>query len=117
MRQSLHGFTQTHVIGQANNVFVFPGMGLGVLAVGARRVSDKMFLAASKALAEAVKPAMVETGQLYPSISDVRATSAKVAKAVAHQAVAEGLAPPIDDINRRIDDEMWFPEYLPYRPV
>jgi len=108
---------RTHVIGQANNVFVFPGMGLGVLAVGARRVSDKMFLAASKALAAAVDREMVEKGQLYPSISDVRATSALVAKAVAHQAVAEGLAAPSVDIDGRIDEEMWFPEYLPYRAV
>ncbi len=108
---------RTHIIGQANNVFVFPGMGLGVLAAGARRVSDKMFLAASKALAEAVTPEMVESGQLYPSISDVRATSARVARAVAHQAMAEGLAPAMDGIDERIDREMWFPEYLPYRPV
>jgi malic enzyme len=85
--------------------------------VGARRVSDKMFLAGSKALATAVDREMVENGQLYPSISDVRATSALVAKAVAHQAVAEGLAAPSVDIDGRIDEEMWFPEYLPYRAV
>ena len=108
---------KTHVIGQANNVFVFPGMGLGTLAVGAREVSDKMFLAASKALAEAVTPQMAEAGQLYPSIADVRATSARVARAVAHQAIAEGLAPPMEDVDERIEHEMWFPEYLPYRPV
>jgi malate dehydrogenase (oxaloacetate-decarboxylating) len=76
-----------------------------------------MFLAASKALAEAVTPHMAEGGQLYPSISEVRATSARVAKAVAHQAIAEGLAPPMEDVDQRIEREMWFPEYLPYRPV
>lgn len=106
-----------HRIGQANNVFVFPGMGLGVLTVGARMVSDRMFLAASKALAADVGPELVEAGQLYPSISDVRATSAAVAKAVAHQAVSEGLADPLPDIDQRIEEEMWFPEYLPYRPA
>ena len=76
-----------------------------------------MFLAGSKALAEAVTADHVESGQLYPSISDVRATSARVARAVANQAVAEGLAPPIDNIEQRIEEDMWFPEYLPYRAV
>ena len=106
-----------HRVGQANNVFVFPGMGLGVLTVGARRVSDRMFLAASKALASAVGADLVGAGQLYPSIADVRATSAAVAKAVAHQAVSEGLADPMPDIDQRVEEEMWFPEYLPYRPI
>ena len=108
---------RTHRIGQANNVFVFPGIGLGVITVGAQRITDRMFLAASKALAEAVSPDLVDAGQLYPSITDVRAASARVAKAVAHQAVADGLAAPMDDINRKIDEAMWFPEYLPYRAV
>lgn len=107
----------TRRIGQANNVFVFPGMGLGVLTVGARRVSDRMFLAASKALAAAVAPELVAAGQLYPSIADVRVTSVAVAKAVAHQAIAEGLADPLPDVDQRIEEEMWFPEYLPYRPA
>ncbi len=108
---------RVHRIGQANNVFIFPGIGLGVLTVGAHQVSDKMLLAASKALASAVTAEQVDVGQLYPSMADVRATSAKVAKAVAHQAVAEGLAPPMDGIDQRIEEEMWFPEYLPYRAV
>ncbi len=108
---------RTHRIGQANNVFVFPGMGLGVLAVGAREVTDRMFLAAAKALADAVGPDLVAAGQLYPSMSDVRSASLEVAKAVAKQAMAEGSADPIPDIDERIEEEMWFPEYLPYRPV
>jgi malate dehydrogenase (oxaloacetate-decarboxylating) len=106
-----------HRIGQANNVFVFPGIGLGALTVRASQVSDRMFLAASKALAGAVTVEQVESGQLYPSIADVRVTSVRVAKAVAHQAMAEGLAPPVDNIDDRIEEEMWFPEYLPYRAV
>ncbi len=108
---------RVHRIGQANNVFIFPGIGLGVLTVGARRISDRMFLAGSKALAGAVTAEQVESGQLYPSISDVRATSAEVAKAVANQAVAEGLAAPVDNIEARIEEDMWYPEYLPYRAV
>ena len=108
---------RTHKIGQANNVFVFPGMGLGVLAVGAREITDRMFLAASKALAETVGPDLVAAGQLYPSIGDVRSTSLAVAKAVANQAIADGIADPMPNVNERIEEEMWFPEYLPYRPI
>jgi malic enzyme len=113
----VHYGGKRHLIGQANNVFVFPGMGLGVLTVCARKVSDKMFLAASRALASAVSSELVEAGQLYPSISDVRATSLLVAKAVAGQAIAEGLADPVPDLDDRLEAEMWFPEYLPYRPI
>lgn len=108
---------KTHRIGQANNVFVFPGMGLGALTVGARRISGRMFLAASKALAETVTAGTLASGQIYPSIADVRSTSLKVARAVANQAVAEGLADSVPDLDKRIEEEMWFPEYLPYRPV
>jgi malate dehydrogenase (oxaloacetate-decarboxylating) len=92
-------------------------MGLGVLTVGAREVSDRMFLAASKALADSVGKELVEAGQLYPSIADVRATSLAVAKAVANQAIADGIADPMEDVEQRIEEEMWFPDYLPYRPV
>ncbi len=113
----VHHEGRRHRIGQANNVFVFPGMGLGVLTVGARQITDRLFLAASKALADSVGDDLVESGQLYPSISDVRATSLAVAKAVANQALADGLADPMPDVEQRIEEAMWFPEYLPYRPV
>lgn len=108
---------RVYKIGQANNVFVFPGMGLGVLTSGAREVTDRLFLAASKALAARVSPDLVEAGQLYPSIRDVRDTSLAVARAVAKQAIADGLAEPVADIDELVEEEMWFPEYLPYRPV
>jgi len=107
----------THRVGQANNVFVFPGIGLGTLAVGASKVSDRMFLAASRALAARVTPDLIAAGQIYPSIDTVRATSQAVAVAVAAQAIEEGLAEPVDDLEAVIDADMWFPEYLPYRPV
>jgi malate dehydrogenase (oxaloacetate-decarboxylating) len=106
-----------HRIGQANNVFVFPGMGLGVLAVGARQVTDRMFLAASKALANTVGSDLLDTGQLYPSIADVRATSLAVAKAVANRAMTDGIADQVPDVEQRIGEQMWYPEYLPYRAV
>jgi malate dehydrogenase (oxaloacetate-decarboxylating) len=104
-----------HRIGQANNVFIFPGMGLGVLAVGAREVTDGMFLAAARALAEATSDELVEAGQIYPDIDDVREVSRSVAIAVANQAVTDGVADPVEDLESTIDAEMWFPDYLPAR--
>lgn len=108
---------KTYKIGQANNVFVFPGIGLGVLTVRAREVTDRMFLAASKALADRVSDDQAASGQLYPSITEVRATSLAVARAVAKQAITDGVADPMPDVDQRIAKEMWYPEYLPYRPI
>jgi len=102
-----------HRIGQANNAFIFPGMGLAVLGVGAREVTDGMFHAAAKALSEATSLDLVAAGQLFPDIESVRAVSRLVAIAVARQAIAEGVADPVDDLEFRIDAEMWFPEYVP----
>lgn len=104
-----------HRIGQANNVFIFPGMGLGIVTVKAREVTDRMFLAAAYALADEVGDDLLAQGQIYPDISDVRAVSRKVAIAVAEEAIAEGVADPIDELAQAIDAEMWMPEYLPYR--
>ena len=106
----------SHVIGQANNVYIFPGMGLGVLAVRARTVTDGMFLNAAKALAEHTPPSAVANGQMYPDIADVRAVAVSVARAVAERAIAEGVADPVDDVDAVIAAEQWFPDYLPMRP-
>ncbi len=108
---------RTHRIGQANNVFIFPGMGLGVLTVRARKVSDRMFLAAAKVLAASVSADLIEQGQIYPDISSVREVSRAVAVAVAREAIAEGLADEPDDLEGAIDAAMWMPAYLPYRPA
>jgi malate dehydrogenase (oxaloacetate-decarboxylating) len=105
----------THQVGQANNVFVFPGIGLGVISVKAREVTDGMFLAAARALASTVTDDMVAQGRLYPDMTDVRPVSRLVAAAVASQAISEGVAEPVDDLDEAIDSEMWEAEYLPYR--
>ena len=105
----------THRIGQANNVFIFPGVGLGVITSGARQVTDRMFLAAAQALAGTVTDEMLARGQLYPDIADVRQVSRAVALAVAAEAIAEGVADPIDDIEQAMDRERWEPEYVAYR--
>ena len=105
----------THPIGQANNVFIFPGMGLGILAVGAREVTDGMFLAAARALSSATPQDLIDAGQIYPDIEGVRDVSRTVAVAVASQAVAEGVADSVEDLDAAIKAEMWYPEYVPAR--
>ena len=105
----------THRIGQANNVFIFPGMGLGVVTVKAKEVTDSMFLAAAYALADQTGDELIAEGQLYPHIDDVRAVSRAVAIAVGNAAIEEGVAEPVDNLEELIDSEMWVPEYLTYR--
>ena len=102
-------------VGQCNNMFIFPGVGLGVLAVGARRVTDGMFLAAARALSAASPSRQDPTAPLYPSLSDVRAVSRQVAVAVAEAAQAEGIAPAHtpEALQRRLDDLTWEPRYRP----
>lgn len=106
-----------HRVGQANNVFIFPGIGLGVLASRASKVTDGMFLAAAKALAAAVADGDLKAGALYPPIDDVRSVSRAVASAVFAQAIADGVAEDVSDPGPLIDAEIWEPEYLPYRGI
>ncbi|GAB4151123.1 MAG: NAD-dependent malic enzyme [Planctomycetota bacterium] len=80
------------VPGQANNAYIFPGLGLGIVASGARRVVDGMFIAAARKLAELVRPEMLERGCLFPPLSRIREVSSHIAAAVAEIAFDEGLA-------------------------
>ncbi|MBX3228567.1 MAG: NAD-dependent malic enzyme [Labilithrix sp.] len=102
---------------QTNNSYVFPGVGLGVLAVDARRVTDAMFEAAARAVA-AVSPAKTDpTKPLLPPVTELREVARVVARAVARTARAEGLCEPFEDvqIDARIERLMWRPFYRPYR--
>jgi malic enzyme len=107
-----HGDRTIHV-SQGNNVYIFPGVGLGALAMRARSVSDTMFTAAAKALADQVAPADLEAGKLYPPLADMRKITRKIAEAVAEQAVAEGLAQVGDDpdVPALVDELIWEPRY------
>jgi malate dehydrogenase (oxaloacetate-decarboxylating) len=92
-------------IGQCNNSYIFPGMGLGILAVGARRVSDEMFMAAAEALSDR-SPALGDpNAALLPPLHDAREVAVEIACAVAAKAVDEGLADPCDAdaIRRRVE--------------
>jgi malate dehydrogenase (oxaloacetate-decarboxylating) len=92
-------------------------MGLGALAVGARRISDTMFKAAAGALAD-VSPARLDpTANLLPPVDDLRKVAIAVATAVGRAARNEGLCDALDDaaIARAIAAKMWDPKYCPYR--
>lgn len=98
-------------IAQANNALVFPGIGLGVITVRAKRVSDGMILAAAKAVAGAGMT-MRPGASLLPPVSDLRSVSAQVGLAVARQAISEGQAgEQPDDLVQAIADHMWQPTY------
>lgn len=104
---------RTIQIGQCNNMFVFPGVGLGVIASGARLVSDRMFLAAARALSASSPARRDPSRSLYPPLEDVREVSRQVAKAVYLAAIAEGLAEPMSpsQLEERIQKTMWEPRY------
>lgn len=106
-----------HRIGQGNNVFIFPGVGLGAIVSKASRVTNGMFLAAARALAECVSDELLELSSVYPQIDDVRAASQRVAKAVAKKAVEEGIARDPEGCEERVESAMWSPEYVELRPV
>ena len=113
----VHRRDGVHQIGQANNVFIFPGMGLGATTVGASRITDTMFLAAAKALAATVTDEQLEAGRIIPPITDAVTVARIVARAVGEQAVLDGVAAPIDDLEGALDALHWSPTYLPYRPA
>jgi malic enzyme len=104
-------------IGQGNNAFIFPGVGLGLWVGRVRRVTDGMFLDAAKALADEVTPADLERGLIYPELSRIRGCSQAVASAVVRRAIAEGHADPRgdDDVDMEVFRAMWAPRYLPIR--
>lgn len=105
-----------HVIGQSNNAFIFPAIGLAVLAVGARRISDGMLMKAALRLAEHAPSLKTPGASLVPAVDDIRAVCRSIAEAVAEQAEAEGLAPANDPATRRakLDATMWVPQYRDY---
>lgn len=108
---------RTFTIGQCNNVFIFPGVGLGVIASAARRVTDAMFVAAARALSSFAPSRVDPAASLFPSVDDVRTVSQAVALAVAAEAQRAGLAPTCapDELERRVASKMWTPQYLPLR--
>jgi malic enzyme len=105
-----------YLIGQGNNVFIFPGLGLGSLLCKAGRVSDSMISAAAHALAHAVSADELRSGLLFPSIGRLREVSRTVADAVMRQAGTEGIGLQFDADERRrlLDGAIWEPGYNNY---
>jgi malate dehydrogenase (oxaloacetate-decarboxylating) len=103
-------------IGQANNAFVFPGIGLGALIAEASEVTDGMFAAAARQLAEEIHDSDLQAGSLYPPIADIRRVTVGIARAVVRQARDEGVGRPLSDeaIVAAVAEAMWFPDYAPY---
>ena len=109
-----HG--RTHVPGQANNAYIFPGVGLGLLASRARRVTDEMFLAAARELAAHVADEDLERGLIYPPLRRIRDVSAHIGAAVADVAYRSDLAgrPRPADVLTDVEKGMYEPVYQSY---
>ena len=97
-------------IGQANNVFVFPGVGLGAIVAEAPTVTDRMFVLAGETLAAAVTDERLAAGALYPPVTALREVSRAIAIAVAREAGSS-------DPEAAVDAAMWWPDYVPYLPA
>jgi malate dehydrogenase (oxaloacetate-decarboxylating)(NADP+) len=104
---------RTFVPRQGNNSYIFPGVGLGVIASRARRVTDDMFMAAARTLAGLVDEADLAQGSLYPALSRIREVSAAIAAAVAESAYSAGLAgkPRPADVLADVRSQMYDPRY------
>ena len=99
--------------GQGNNVYIFPGMGLGALVSGATRISDDMFLIAARTLAGMVSQKELDRGTIYPPLPRIRDVSLQIATAVCEYGFENGLSnkPRPDDIEQAMREYMYEPGY------
>ena len=106
-------------IGQGNNVFIFPGVGLGALVAEAKEVTDGMFAVAAQRLADEVKASDLAAGSLFPSAHEIRRISARIAEGVVAEARNAGVGRQISDseIPKAVAAMMWDPAYLPMVPA
>ena len=102
---------KTHIIGQSNNVFIFPGVGLACILSQVREVTDRMFLVASRALADCITDKRLNAGAMFPDQDDLRKVTRKVA--VMREAQQESSTPHASDeeLEQTVADAMWFPDY------
>ena len=107
---------KTIVPGQGNNAYIFPGVGLGVVASEAKHVTDRMFAQAAKALAQQTSEADLDIGRIYPSLARIQEVSAAIGAAVAEVAFQDGLAGVArpDDVLQFVKSKMWAPRYESY---
>ena len=110
---------KTFNISQCNNSYIFPGIGLGVLAVGATRVTESMLMASSNALADCSPKLKNIDADLLPDLNEIQKVSKIIAFKVAKAAMEAGVAPIISDdlLNKEIENNFWKPEYRDYKRV
>jgi malate dehydrogenase (oxaloacetate-decarboxylating) len=107
---------RTMPIAQCNNVFIFPAMGLGVVASGASRVTDAMMLAAARSLAGNSPALKDSSASLLPPLTDIRRVAAEIAIAIGIEAQKDGVAPKLaeDELRRRVIAVQWTPAYASF---
>ena len=104
-----------HVIGQGNNVYIFPGVGLGALVSEVREIDDETFSVAARTLADCVGEDRLAQGALYPSQDKLREVSFRIACAVVRHARDAGLGRviPDDEVEETVRRAVWYPNYIP----
>ena len=110
---------KVHHISQCNNSYIFPGIGLGVIASQATRVTDNMLMASSMALADCSPKLQNPDADLLPDLNDLQKVSKIIAFKVAQAAIADGVALPLSDelLLKGIEDNFWKPEYRRYKRI
>lgn len=103
---------------QCNNMYIFPGLGLGATVCGAEKVTDRMLYVAAETLANCVSDDYLQRGQVFPPLKDIRTVSLSIAVAVIEEALRDGIATKItskdkDDLRNLVSKKMYFPEYVP----
>lgn len=113
-----HEGTKLHV-SQGNNVYVFPGIGMGAIVSGATEVTDSMFAAAANALADLVTDEDLAAGKLYPGLANLRPITRTIARAVAVAACESGVATKLtpDEVDAALNHEIWDLNYPTLRPI
>ncbi len=113
----VHWQGRSIVTSQCNNLYMFPGVGLGALVARASKVTDRMFIAAARALSAMVTPAEEQRGLLLPSMNEIREVAVRVALAVAKEARDSGVGRLLDDaeLEALIRHAQWKPGFVPYR--